>query len=234
MLKLATKFIPERHAFETAWRAGFRYAEFWLDENLLDDWQVVAEMAADYPLDYVLHFPNRKKLEPQHLDCCVRLYEALNCRAMVIHRPMFDQFGAGLLERKPDIILAVENHRLDPAAFDAWANENEYLTLDVEHVWMFTLPDAALSEILEYVERFLDRFADKLRHVHMPGYVPGYDEHRPMYCSRDMVFGVMSLLEKIGFGGFVVSEVNSEYQNELDLRMDRLLFDRWRESRSMS
>ncbi len=93
MLKLATKFIPIRHAFETAWRAGFRYAEFWLDGALLDNWENVAATALDFPLDYALHFPNRSNITEAQLANCVRLYETLQCEAMVIHSPMFDRYG---------------------------------------------------------------------------------------------------------------------------------------------
>jgi hypothetical protein len=63
----------------------------------------------------------------------------------------------------------------------------------------------------------------------MPGYWPGLEEHRPMYCARDMVFPVLSLLAEVDFEGLVVSEVSPEYQNAHELRMDVLLFDAWRE-----
>ena len=78
------------------------------------------------------------------------------------------------------------------------------------------------------VRRFLERHRTKLRHVHLPGYLPGYDEHRPQYCSRDMVLGVLSLLSEFEFEGLVVSEVDIAFQKAIDLRMDTLLFDRWR------
>ncbi|MBI1314037.1 hypothetical protein GC176_22305 [bacterium] len=230
MLKLATKFIPVRHAFETAWRTGFRYAEFWLDGTLLDDWESIAQTALDFPLDYALHFPNRSNLNDEQLANCVRLYETLQCQAMVIHAPMRERYGGVLLGLKPDIVLAVENHKLTPAAFDEWADSNTYLTLDVEHVWKFTLEDGPFDGLIDTVQTFVNRHGDKLRHVHMPGYVPGFGEHRPMYCSRDKVFAVLSMLQKVDYRGLVVSEINAEYQNELDLRMDRLLFDRWRET----
>lgn len=43
-----------------------------------------------------------------------------------------------------------------------------------------------------------------------------------------MIFPVLSLLADAGFEGLVVSEVNPEYQNANELRMDVLLFDTWR------
>lgn len=50
-----------------------------------------------------------------------------------------------------------------------------------------------------------------------------------MYCSREMVMSVFSLLDAAGYSEFVVSEVNNEFQNVHELRMDWLLFERWQE-----
>jgi hypothetical protein len=57
MLRFATKFAPERAAFQVAASAGFRFAELWLDARCLADWRAVAELAREYPLQYALHFP---------------------------------------------------------------------------------------------------------------------------------------------------------------------------------
>jgi hypothetical protein len=78
----------------------------------------------------------------------------------------------------------------------------------------------------------LDRFGDKIRHVHLPGYAPGFAEHRPMYCSREMVFSVLSLLADHHFAGLVVSEADPEYQNVKELHMDVLLFNTWHEDQA--
>ena len=50
-----------------------------------------------------------------------------------------------------------------------------------------------------------------------------------MYCSREMMLTVLSLLADHEFDGFVVSEVNAPFQNVRELQMDILLFERWRE-----
>jgi hypothetical protein len=102
----------------------------------------------------------------------------------------------------------------------------------VEHVWKFSLRDAPLEDLLATVRDLFRRFGTKIKHVHLPGYLPGFAEHRPVYCSRDMVFAVWSLLVEVGFEGFVVSEVAPEYQNANDLRMDVLLFAAWQQAAS--
>jgi hypothetical protein len=230
MLKLATKFAPQPAAFETAYRAGFRFAELWLGPAVLADWQTVVRQASDYPFGYALHFPNRLDLSPQALEQTVALYRALNSRCLVIHQPMADKYQQPLLRLEPGLRLAVENHKLSPEGFLDWASRNDGLALDVEHLWRFTLGNGPLAGVLDQMRTFLDRFGPKVRHVHLPGYWPGLDEHRPMYCAREMIFPVLSLLDTAGFEGLVVSEVNPQYQNRCELRMDVLLFEAWRES----
>jgi sugar phosphate isomerase/epimerase len=232
MLKLATKFAPLRPGFEVAHRAGFRCAELWLDGTFLSRWEEIARLARDYPFEYVLHFPNGLDLPPQAPVQCVNLANALDCRCLVIHQPLADRFGDALRRLDPSLPLAVENHHLDPPAFLQWAEENSTLTLDVEHLWLLTLRDVPLARLLDEVKAFLHRFGSKVRHVHLPGYWPGLATHRPMYCSRDMVFPVLSLLDDHDFQGLIVAEANDDYQNPLELRMDVLLFDAWRRRRN--
>jgi hypothetical protein len=230
MLKLATKFAPTFAHLETAHRAGFRHAELFLDVAILADWETAARRARDYPNSYVLHFPNCLDLAAETLHAVVKLYREVGCRSMVIHQPMFDKFQDALLGMEPSLRLAVENSKLTPHGFAAWAERNPGLALDVEHLWKFTLEDCTLERLLHEVRDLLKHQAAKLQHVHLPGYWPGFDEHRPMYCAREMIFPVLSLLEQIGFEGLVVSEVLPAFQNPQDLRMDVLLFDSWRQT----
>jgi hypothetical protein len=228
MLKLATKFPPQRAALEMAYGAGYRFAEFWLDAKLLSDVHALARLARAYPLRYALHFPNALRLAPETVKHAAHLARTLESTCLVIHQPMFDQFCVPLLEADPKIRLAIENHKLSEVDFTRWAERNPGLALDVEHLWKFTLHDAPLPRLLEAVRHFLENYREKLRHVHLPGYWPGFDEHRPMYCARELVLPVLSLLEEFHFTGLVVSEVDSKFQNLYDLRMDVLLFDAWR------
>jgi sugar phosphate isomerase/epimerase len=229
MLKLATKLAPELERLETAYRAGFRHVELWTDNALLEDWQAVLQRARHYPNSYVIHFPNRPDLTLDGLHGCVELYRELGCQAMVIHQPMFERYSQELLRLEPRLRLAIENSGFSPERFEAWAEQSPYLTLDVEHLWLFTHRGITLAELLDHLQRFLDRHGNKLRHVHLPGYTPGGREHRPMYCGRDLVFPVLSMLAERRFDGLVVSEVSPEYQNLVELQMDVLLFDAWRQ-----
>jgi hypothetical protein len=227
MLKLATKFRPDAAAFALAEQAGFRHAEIWLDTALLADWEAIVSWSVSYPFEYVLHFPNRLNLDRAALQQTVALYRALGCRCLVIHQPMFDRYGALLRQHEPAVVLAVENHKLTPDAFDRWTDASPALTLNVEHLWKYTLQDAPLPVLLEAVQRFLKRCGPKLRHVHLPGYWIGMAEHRPMYCAREMIFPVLDLLAEAAFQGLIVSEANPEYQNAHELRQDVLLFGAW-------
>jgi len=229
MLRLATKFAPQLPAMETAYRAGFHFAELWLDQAVLAGWQRTAEHAGGYPFGYAMHFPNRIDSSADALAPTVGLYRKLSSRCLVIHQPMCDKYCEGLLRLEPGLQLAIENGRLTPERFSDWAERNPGLALDVEHLWKFTLHDCPLEQLLDQVRTLLKTFGHKLRHVHLPGYWPGFREHRPMYCAREMIFPVLSLLAEAHFEGLVVSEANPEFQNAAELRMDVLLFEAWRE-----
>lgn len=232
MFHLATKLKPRLEALQLAHAAGFRAAEFWTDAAVLTRAEEIAAYAGELGMRHVIHFPNRGDLPEESLRQAAMLYDRLGSRAMVIHRPMHDRYAERLREINPALRLGVENHRLSIDQFEEWAKRNEFLTLDVEHLWKFTLNDGPPAQLLEAVESFLTRHAEKLVHVHLPGYVPGFEEHRPMYCSREMVTAVLTMLADAGFDGLVVSEVNREYQNACDLRMDVLLGMRWQQLRS--
>ncbi|MFO1021942.1 MAG: hypothetical protein U0903_14810 [Planctomycetales bacterium] len=227
MLKLATKFNPQRALMQQAWDAGYRNAELWLDARILAEVNQIVPLAREFDFEYVIHSPNRTDLSNETLDQMVALYRGLNCRCAVVHQPVYDRFHEVLLGLCPEIRLAIENHRLSPAEFYVWEQQSPYLTLDVEHVWMFTMPEATLPELLKFLHEFLELSSPKLRHVHLPGYTPGYDEHRPMYCNRDLVYGMFSMLAEFHFDGLIVSESENEFQNPRDLRMDVLLYEGW-------
>jgi hypothetical protein len=230
MLKFATKFPPTSAALEMAYRAGFRFAELWLDSTILADWQTPLQVLRDYPFTYAMHFPNRLERSQDVIAGAVGLYRQLGCRCLVIHQPHFDRYHEALTRLHPELQLAIENHKLTSEDFNRWAERSPGLTLDVEHLWKFTLKDAPLESLLARLRTFLADFGHKLRHVHLPGYWPGFEEHRPVYCSREMVFPVLSSLADARFDGLVVSEVLPAFQNPDELRMDVLLFDAWRQT----
>jgi len=229
MVNFATKFDPSQpEGFDMAWDAGFRCAEFFLNPEILDQTDLVLKLAKRRSMRYALHFPNRAQLNEGQLDAAIRLYTSLSCQAMVIHPPMMERYGDGLRARLPEVRLGVENGGLrDAKALEAWAEGNEWLTLDVEHLWKYTHPGKSLDELKEAAAKFLERHGAKLVHVHLPGHLPGFPEHRPLYTSREFAFAVWDLLEAHGFEGLVVSEINQRYQNPQELRMDWLLFERW-------
>lgn len=226
----ATKFRPEEAAFHLALQAGFGHIEFWLNDEVLSRHEAVAATAGRFPFQYVLHFPNQSGLAEKTLRQAVELYHQLACSVMVIHEPMLTEYGRQLYGIDPGLTLAVENHFQDRSGIREWAARYNALTLDVEHLWKFTLHDAPLSELLAEVEMLLSRHADRVRHVHLPGYLPGFDEHRPMYQSAEMVEQVLTMLAQAGYSGFVVSETHEPFQNLPDLQADLALFERWNQS----
>ena len=234
MLTLATKFKPHRPAFETALAAGFQAVEFWLDAELLAHANEIADIAGNYSFRYALHFPNGGSISDDALESTVTLYRRLNCTALVIHQPMFDQHQAALLKLDPKLDLAIENHVLDLDRFEQWAERSPGLTLDVEHLWKFTLHNAPFATLMDHVERFLAKYAGKLQHVHLPGYQPGGEEHQPVHYNEEMATEVMTRLAEHGFSKLVVSELDSPFQSLEYLKKDVEMFDRWKKSPKMT
>ena len=230
MLTLATKFKPRQQAFETALAAGFQAVEFWLDSELLGHVDEIADLASNYPFRYALHFPNGGPISDDALRSAVKLYQCLNCTAMVIHQPMFDRHQGALLKLDPKLDLAIENHVLDLDRFEQWAERSPGLTLDVEHLWKFTLHDAPFATLMDHVERFLVKHAGKLQHVHLPGYQPGGEEHQPVHYHEELATEVMTRLANHGFSKLVVSELDSPFQSHDFLKKDVEMFNRWKQS----
>ena len=230
MLRLATKFHPGEPApFLLAHRAGFRNAELWLGEDLLRDTERLIQRAGRFQFEYVLHFPN-KPVSDEALAGCLKLYDALNCKVMVIHEPMFEKFAAKITAQKPDVKLGIENHRKTPEELPIWAEEAEYLTIDVEHLWLFTWIGVSRKEFVSRFKQFWKDFGHKVKHIHFPGVCPHEDfQHRALYNSRELMLELFDFLADEDFRGFIVSEVNEEYQNYGELKMDVLLFEFWME-----
>ncbi|MEO2019226.1 MAG: hypothetical protein ABGZ53_33245 [Fuerstiella sp.] len=234
MLKLATKFLPETSAFQQAYDAGFRNAELYLNAAVLERVDDVVQLSRNFEMDFALHFPNKPELNEAHLQNCCRLADDLNVSAVVIHEPMFRRYAEPLRSIDPQIPLAIENQRVPADILAAWVHEQGSVTLDIEHIWKFSLHDAPIEELFALVRGVFDRASECIKHIHMPGYLPGPTEHRPMYTSREFCMGVFDILADHNFAGFVVSEADMEFQNYFELRMDTLLFERWLDLRQQS
>ena len=234
MLNLATKFRPGRLEFEQAYAAGFRCAELYLSAEILEQVDDILAMAQQFDMRYAMHFPNKPVLGDQHLEAIARLFDGLSASAIVIHPPMLKRYQQAMRTIHSDIVLAEETMRVPLETFQEWVSDREAVTLDIEHVWKFTLHDAPMNELFRLIRSVFDRSADHIRHIHMPGYLPGQGEHRPMYTSREFCLGVFDILADFNFTGLVVAEVDMPFQNPHDLQMDRLLYERWQQLRNAS
>ena len=113
---------------------------------------------------------------------------------MVIHRPMIKRYGEALRVLAPDVRLGVENHFVARDELDDWATESPWITLDVEHLWKFTLQDAPLDELLQVTDWLFQTHGNRLIHVHLPGYSPGNQEHRPMPAEAPVMRAVFFMM----------------------------------------
>ncbi|MCR9200315.1 MAG: hypothetical protein NXI04_16900 [Planctomycetaceae bacterium] len=231
MLNLATKFRPEPVAFQRAFESGFRCAEFFLNREVLENVTQVACWAEAFDMRYALHFPNKPDLDDHHLENCVQLYHSLQASAMVMHPPMIRRFKERLHDIDPTLVLAIETMRVPPDEIVDWVGQQRHVTLDMEHIWCFTLPGKPLDAFFHLLDRIFTAHGNCVKHVHMPGFLPGQGEHRPMYTSREFCLGVFDVLADHQYRGLVVSEVDMAFQNPFDLQMDVLLYQGWADAR---
>lgn len=230
MIHFATKFAPAEEAVVRAKNAGFSAAEIWLDAGYLEKTEKVLDILQGQGLRYVLHFPNSGNLTDRHLNWFIELYRGLECQVAVIHKPMLRSYGNRLnkLAGEPPL-FAVENGRQRGEDFRNWAVDHSFLTMDVEHFWKYTLGDCTFENFAGLLAGFFDEFGEKVRHVHMPGYLPGAPEHRPSYTNPQFACEVWDRLFESGFSGLAVSESNQEFQTDTHLRRDVILYQRWQE-----
>ena len=159
MLKLATKFLPEPHAFEQAFDAGFRNAELYLNTAVLEQADDVIAMARQFDMNYAMHFPNKPELSDRHLQACCRLFDELNASADVIHPPMLQRYGVAVKAIHPNIVLGIETMRVPPDQLVEWARQHQTVTLDMEHIWKFSLRDTPMEELFKLVRNINNRYA---------------------------------------------------------------------------
>jgi hypothetical protein len=231
MLKFATRAAPQAKRLDNAHRSGFQFVELTLAAKLVDNWKKIAATADSYELRYELHFPNRAPLTQQQLKKIAKLYRHLDCKAMVIHQPMFRLYSQEMADLVPGICLAVENHRLNPKNFWHWAETHQWLTLDVEHLWKYTLKQAPLPELLSVLKRFLEKHGTQLSRVHLPGYEPGGREHQPASFNPKLARKVFTALSKIDYQGLIVSETRPSMQKLKFLKNDVAMYKTWKRDR---
>ncbi len=231
MLNIATKFLPREREFQQAFNAGFRCAELYLNPDVLNRVDEIVALAKQFDMRYAMHFPNKPVLNSDHLEAIAKMFDALSASAVVIHPPMLKRYEQAMRAVHSDIVLAEETMRVPADSFLEWVDAHEAVTLDIEHIWKFTLHDAPINDLFNLVRSVFEASADRVRHIHMPGYLPGQGEHRPMYTSREFCLGIFDILADFNFNGLVVSEVDMQFQNPQDLRMDMLLFERWKQLR---
>ncbi len=231
MFKHATRTKANQESFAKADEAEITNIELQLTADDLLNWEATAKIAEKGNFNFIAKFPTTLELTDEQIANCVKLCATLNSSVLVIHEPMFRKYSSQLKGLNPNLKLAVENNRHVSTRFTEWTSY-ENLTLDVEHFWKFTLQDAEDAVFLTELATFLREHGKKVRQVHITGYQPGQPVHRPMYCNREVVNTVLSLLAEANYEGFIVSELAPEYFNRRDMVMDAELIDAWQQQSS--
>ncbi|MEM8952645.1 MAG: hypothetical protein AAGD22_00695 [Verrucomicrobiota bacterium] len=227
MLTFATKLHPTVANMETAWDAGYRAAEVSLNAAALRDWNASVDAVKRFPMRYTLHFPNKGPIATRKIKKIIKLYRSLQCSVMIIHPGMLQKYHAELDKKKKPLCLAVENGKVRYEAFYRWAETHNHLTLDVEHLWKYSLEDCPFPELRHEMKVFLWKYGSKVRHVHLPGYIPGQEEHQLTNKNPKLARMVLNLLELDGIPRTIVSEARTSLRTPENLAADSRFFENW-------
>lgn len=149
----------------------------------------------------------------------IMIGKKLGAKKIIIH-PHYSPLAAGskqsktkdILElikfcKKQDLIPCMENLPSEspefnrPEEFDVLVKKGAYLTVDVGHAVTVNVNPVS----------FLERFGDKVKHVHLQDNVPGMpDRHLAIGDGELDYMKFMSKLEEMEYDGFVILELLSE------------------------
>ena len=228
MFTHATRTASNADALTTAEEAGISNCELQLTIEDLLNWEDTAKTAKAKGRSILVKFPTSLNVPAEALENCVKLCAVVGCGTLVMHQPMFREYGPQLAELAPTLNLAVENNRQSKARFIEWAETHSSLTFDIEHFWKFTLGDCDQETLLVETAAFLRKYGYKVKAVHMTGYQPGEDVHRPLYMNREATLALLSILAEVEFGGFVVGETAEDLRTHRELAMDVQLVASWK------
>lgn len=205
---LAAKCRPNPILFDQVAQAGITGMELYLSAQIIEHPKEIARLCAKFPFKYAVHAPNDCHSPKTVRDIAL----AVGAKVCVYHDIFWEDEWRETIAafENSGVKICVENildiH--EPAKF-----ERRYQTgrcLDLEHLQM------ECGGV--YEEEFVP-WIKKAHHIHLTGYSAGsslwhthlhFDPHHSAY--------MLSLIEKTGYEGLVVSEARVTTQTAEDFR----------------
>ena len=232
MFSIATKFSPEAANFEKAVFADYECAELHLTPLRLMSWRSLSKIARSYDLEYALHFPTGDKSTVQTCEEVVELCRDISCDLITVHEENLDVANT-ISALDPSIRLAVENQNVSFGDLDEWIQSHDFVTLNIEHLWKHTLLNCERNELVSVVNRLMHNYRDRIRHVHLSGYTADQPTRRPIHLSQDFSQSLLDVFLQEEYDGFVVWEIDTEFQTGELLRKDMDWYQSWRSQKGM-
>ena len=232
MFSFATKFSPEAANFEKAIFSGYQHAELHLTPTRLMSWRSLSKIARSYDMNYVLHFPTSGKVSQQTCEEIVALAQDIDCHTVTVHECDLD-VALPIRKIDPGIQLAVENQRVRFDDLDSWLTANEGVTLNIEYLWENTLESCEFHELKSVLTRLFHNYGTKIRKVHLSGYRPETPAKHPLSASKEVTEFVFDLLLNGGYQGFVVGEIDVDFQTSEMLTQDLEFFRSWKNQKGL-
>ena len=222
-------------------RLGFDFVELHTsDLQIRNKKEEILNCARKHGLDLTGHLPDIDLCDPnlsrnrellQRFSEDINVFHELGIKKVVIHAyvgrkvnisdyPRYEleklklQRLSELTEKceSSNMKLCLENTDEKPENFESFFKELPSLSfcLDIGHANLFTQDNTSLG--------FLERFGDKLKHVHICDNLGGYSEecdiHLPLGTGKINYTPILQYLKKIGYDDTITLEIISNYREE--------------------
>lgn len=220
----AVKSSPDEKIFLDIKKAGLEAVELYLSQSILDESSKIIQLCKRFPFQYAVHAPN-DGYDPEIL---LKLTEGIGAKILVFHSIFWEDEWKKIAHtfQNSETKLCVENVSSihDPSKIVRRYGFGR--CADLEHMQMECAG--------VYEEEFIQYFKKAL-HIHMTGYVYGSKLwHTHIHHSAEHSLYLLDLLDRAGYGGFLVSEARVSLQTYEEFKRLNDFFEQWKSKKFKS
>ena len=213
---LAAKCAPDEKILSDIVKADIKAVELYLSKAILEDVPGIIKICKQFPLRYNVHAPNDGTGLPEMYD----LIALLKPEAAVLHNIYWLDEWEGIVKafQKYAVPMYIEN--------TIGANEIVKFVQRFGIGFCFDLEHAQMECCGYYEEAFVP-ILKRAGYFHLTGYTFGSDMwHTPIHHTPQHNKHLLSLLQKIGYEGFIVSEAAVKHQTYEEFAAAKKFFDK--------
>jgi sugar phosphate isomerase/epimerase len=204
MMKIAAKVAPKKDELALLKEIGYENVEVYTNDEYIKNKIDCAKILNSFDFDYAVHAP--KKFYDESV---INFADSIGAKIVVVHHVLAADKLAEIVNKAKNygIVVCIEfggsEHLHDSKEFFDLKKKIKDLKMcmDMEHTVNYNV----FPEIIRKVGR-------SISHVHISGSPPGL--HHPPQDNLEFVRAAIRELKKINYEGFVVAEMDLEYQTK--------------------